>query len=212
MGDKARRSILDNVRNSLDRGNIPLTEEPQLSSSLPKTTDRDELINRFSVELEALGVTCYHERTETAVRDRIRSLIAGKTILSWDPLSLPYRMVDILHDRKVYFGTNPKEVKERAEVGITGVDAAIAETGSLVLNSNEKQPRTASLLPPIHIAIVQPGDIVPNLEVFLALNDPEIDEMSNVTVITGPSRTADIELSITLGVHGPGELIVVIGP
>jgi L-lactate dehydrogenase complex protein LldG len=138
--------------------------------------------------------------------------VSGKKVLAWDAASLPYGLGEIVPPGEPIPGSEPKEVKERAQTGLTGVQAAIAATGSLVVFSADGQPRTASLLPPIHIAVVRPDDLVPDLEAFISRLDPRNPGSPNITVITGPSRTADIELSITLGVHGPGELIVIIGP
>jgi L-lactate dehydrogenase complex protein LldG len=91
-------------------------------------------------------------------------------------------------------------------VGLTGSIAGIAETGSLVIPSGVGRPQTASLLPEIHLAILHEKDIYANLAMILRLN--EIFEKSAVTLVSGPSRTADIEMTLTIGVHGPGELHV----
>jgi L-lactate dehydrogenase complex protein LldG len=105
----------------------------------------------------------------------------------------------------------------RAEVGITGVDVAIAESGTLVVLGGAGRGRLASLLAPVHIAIVFESQIVRGLGEALArlrvLHGPTLFERcSSVTCITGPSRTADIELTLTLGVHGPRELNVIVLP
>ena len=113
-----------------------------------------------------------------------------------------------------------KEVEDMrsADIGITGVDFAVAESGTLVLLTDGKKLRSASLLPPIHVAIMKPDDVVlENLEDFFTIirqsflnATSSTDFTSCFTFITGPSRTADIELSLTLGVHGPRELYVLV--
>jgi hypothetical protein len=90
--------------------------------------------------------------------------------------------------------------------GVTGALVGIAESGSLVLVSGEGRPLTASLLPDIHIAILRESDLVPTLAEALAR--PEIREASAAVIITGPSRTGDIEMVLAIGVHGPKELHV----
>ncbi len=101
-----------------------------------------------------------------------------------------------------------------ADIGITGADFAIADTGTLVLLSSPKQPRLTSLLPPVHIAILKKENIVLNIyALFAKLGETyeKNDELSTcISFITGPSRTADIELNLTLGVHGPEKAIVII--
>ena len=97
-------------------------------------------------------------------------------------------------------------------VGITEVDYAIADTGTLVLFSNNNKPRIPSVLTPVHIAILNKENILSNIhQLFFEIKKDHkdlTDISSCMTFITGPSRTADIELSLTLGVHGPGRLIV----
>ncbi len=97
-----------------------------------------------------------------------------------------------------------------ADVGITGADYALADTGTLVMLSSRREARLISLLPPAHIAIVPRGCILTGLdELFSVLPDPGA-ESSSMVLITGPSRTADIEQILVRGVHGPGQLTVLI--
>ena len=91
-------------------------------------------------------------------------------------------------------------------VGITGALVGIADTGSLLLVGGPGSPLTASLLPEIHVAILKTSALVPSLPDALGLS--EVREAAAGVIISGPSRTADIEMTLTIGVHGPGELIV----
>ncbi len=212
MNDRAREAILSRVRDALRAIALPGSEPVERPLSPVSMSGREELIEQFIGELENLDVICYREREEGGIQERVRALVSGRTVLAWEADSLPYGLGDVVRSGKSISGSASKEVKERAEIGLTGVQAAIAATGSLVVYSSDAQPRTASLLPPTHIAVVRPYDVVPDLETFISRVDPRNPGSPNITVITGPSRTADIELSITLGVHGPGELVVVIGP
>ncbi len=98
------------------------------------------------------------------------------------------------------------------DVGVTGAQAAIAETGTLVLESERERHRLASLLPPVHIAILNAADICLSLGEALRLvrRDGSTAMSRTITFITGPSRTADIELTLAIGVHGPKELYVIV--
>jgi len=96
------------------------------------------------------------------------------------------------------------------EVGITRAQAAIAETGTLVLDSSCERNRLVSVVPPVHIAIVAASRIYPTLADVLAMLQSGKEVSPAITFITGPSRTADIELTLTIGVHGPQELYVVV--
>lgn len=90
-------------------------------------------------------------------------------------------------------------------VGITWADLAIAETATVMLSAGLDRPRLASLAPPIHIVLVRESDIVPHLEDAM----DRFGAGRTSVLITGPSRTADIEGVLVRGVHGPGQLIVV---
>ncbi len=91
-------------------------------------------------------------------------------------------------------------------VGVTGALAGIADTGSLLLLSGAGHTLTASLLPQVHVVILKTSRIMPTLANALDLD--EVRTAAAGVVITGPSRTADIEMTLTIGVHGPGELHV----
>ena len=102
-----------------------------------------------------------------------------------------------------------------AGMGITGADYAIAETGSVVVLPRRGLSRLVSLLPPIHVAIVRPEDVIESLEdLFTLRRDAFYSEGAEaggyLNIITGPSRTADIEQTLVIGVHGPVEAHMVI--
>ncbi len=98
-----------------------------------------------------------------------------------------------------------------ADLGITSVDWAVAETGTLALCSTPGQGRVVSLLPATYLAILEPSQIVPDLfDLFERLEERKHDLPSNIALVTGPSKTGDIELKLTTGVHGPGNVNVVV--
>jgi L-lactate dehydrogenase complex protein LldG len=99
-----------------------------------------------------------------------------------------------------------------SDVGVTGVQWGIAETGTLVLVSDAEHHRLASLVPPVHIALLRAVDLRRTLgDVLAEIGGRGVADISRcVTFITGPSRTSDIELTLALGVHGPVELHVIV--
>ena len=98
-----------------------------------------------------------------------------------------------------------------AGIGISSVTAAVAETGSLALASAPGSERVASLLPPVHVAIVGSDQIVADLFDLFAMMEPSKPQMpTNLVLITGPSKTGDLELRLTTGVHGPGKWHVIV--
>jgi L-lactate dehydrogenase complex protein LldG len=103
-----------------------------------------------------------------------------------------------------------KQELVQVNIGVTSADYAIADTGTLVLVSGGEQHRLMSLVPPVHVCLLEEDRVVASLPDFLALAGQKYYSSRSAplttTFITGPSRTADIELSLTLGVHGPREL------
>jgi L-lactate dehydrogenase complex protein LldG len=98
----------------------------------------------------------------------------------------------------------PRGAEDRDAIGVTGVYCALAETGTLMVLSGPQTPATASLLPPTHIAIVPVARIVRHMEDGWALARAELGELPRaVNFISGPSRTGDIDQTISVGVHGP---------
>ncbi len=94
------------------------------------------------------------------------------------------------------------------DIGITSAQFGIAETGTLVIESDKEFNRLTSLIPPVHICILEASKIRHNLGEVLS--ELEKDLSKSITFITGPSRTSDIELTLAIGVHGPQELFVIL--
>jgi L-lactate dehydrogenase complex protein LldG len=96
------------------------------------------------------------------------------------------------------------------DAGISSAQWAIAETGTLVLESKNERHRLVSLVPPVHIAIVEAGRILRTMSEVLEAVSTASELSRTVTFITGPSRTSDIELTLAIGVHGPAKLHVIV--
>jgi L-lactate dehydrogenase complex protein LldG len=101
---------------------------------------------------------------------------------------------------------------ESVTFGLTGADAAFADTGTLALMSGPGRPRLASLSVRTHVALLDPRRLYPSWAAWLVVEGAgaqgRLASASNLTLITGPSRTGDIEMTLSVGVHGPGELLV----
>lgn len=109
--------------------------------------------------------------------------------------------------------TDHEELRElcaAVDVGITSADYVLADTGTLVMLSSQREARLISLLPPAHIAVVTRERILTGLDELLTVLPQPALETSSLVLITGPSRTADIEQILVRGVHGPGQITVVI--
>lgn len=95
------------------------------------------------------------------------------------------------------------------DVGVTGADAALAESGSLVLAHGPGRPRMASLIPDVHIALLDIATLQWTLAHWAGKNPEIAANTTNLVLVTGPSRTADIEQQLNLGVHGPRHVHIV---
>lgn len=211
----ARTAILNRIDTALRTARIPAAPS---ASEAHAATEPDRtggarpigLLERFATEARALGVDVFVETSPQAVRDRLASLTSGLRVLSWNLDQLPYDAGDVIGG--AFSGSAPRSTQAAAEVGVTGCHGAIAETGSLALISKPGCSRTVSLLPALHIALVHPRDLVFGMGEFFAARAADIAAASNLTFVTGPSRTADIELSLTIGVHGPARVVIIVGP
>ena len=103
-----------------------------------------------------------------------------------------------------------KETVFNVDAGITSAAGAIAETGALILWPSEKEPRLMSIVPSIHIAVLKADTIHNTLLDAMQNENWSIRMPTNIVLVSGPSKTADIEMTLAFGVHGPKELIVLI--
>ena len=138
--------------------------------------------------------------------------VAGHCIVTTDVTDVLNRILADLKAEQIARSDDPPNAQDifGFDVGISTAQAAIAETGTLVLDSAYERHRLVSLVPPVHIAIVKASAIVETLAEALALLQKDQEISPVITFITGPSRTADIELTLAIGVHGPQQLYVIV--
>ncbi|MFW5691394.1 MAG: LutC/YkgG family protein [Chloroflexota bacterium] len=232
----SRDDILGRLRSARGRpfpDAAPVPVQYQPVTRIDDTTP-DGLLARFRNELTALQGEVYIEADGEAARARVVALLAEAAaahtgageprIACWHfryiPIPRLYTTlqkagytVDYPH---IHADDRPAELArlEQAVAGLTGVEAAIAATGTLVIGSGPGKSRIPGMLPPVHVAVVRRDQLLPRLEDWLARQRADgmraVQDRANVCFITGPSRTADIEKQLVVGVHGPGRLQVVI--
>jgi len=148
----------------------------------------------------------------------------SQEILSWDPDELPLPGIgQYLTDAGIELfvpndlrAESDRKRASAAAIGLTGVDAALAGTGSVVLAPTTGRSRVASLLPYRHIALIPMSAIYPTVESWLAALREQgrlgdfVRDSAQLAFITGPSKSADIELNLTLGVHGPKQIHAIV--
>ncbi len=173
-------------------------------------------------ELEAVGGAAHRAASLAEAREQIVAILeraGAQRVLRGDTPLL--RRLDL--DRTLATvglavtaagpDATPERLREAAfavDAGITSVDFAVAETGTLALRPGPGHGRAVSLLPPVHVAVLEERDVVWELAALFERVAERGGMPSALTFITGPSRTGDIEQTLTIGVHGPGELHLVV--
>jgi len=224
MAERANQiSVLEDVRGALGR-TAPVVPEPL--EPFTETLDEagpDSILERFTREVQAVR-GAVHVSNIGNLFDTILEICAngsGEVALSGASLLNDLELgAKLTAQGQITFspdGVNHEELIARLEgavAGITCVDYALAETGTLALSSDETAALLVSLLPPVHIAIVRRSQIYSTLEeVIDRLGHQLVNHEAagrSVSFITGPSRTSDVELVLSIGVHGPKELHVIL--
>jgi L-lactate utilization protein LutC len=221
----SRDLFLQRVRSSLQAGRHPggaAGVEPR--GRVGYQGAGSDSVACFRDELTAAGGFCHVVPDRAAVVAKVMDLVQSKSarrILVGrgpfiDTLNLSARLRALDVEVTALDALAPDISREHffaADIGISGVDYLIAETGTVALLAQPGEPRSLSLLPPVHIAVGDSTQLLPDLfDLFERLPSEEGTPVlpSCLTLITGPSKTGDIELRLVTGVHGPGEIHVVL--
>lgn len=208
----AREKILHKVRTALGRsaGQAP-APVPPVRIRIPEVP-MEARIESFVAALEALnGKTLVASSMDEALQ-YAAGLTAGRHVVASNAPFLRECGVTALPGVRsgFYDKAELREACATADLGITSADYALADTGSLVMIASPREARLVSLLPPVHLAIVPRERLLTGLDELFTLLPQPAEQASSMVLITGPSRTADIEQILVRGVHGPGEIHVVI--
>jgi L-lactate dehydrogenase complex protein LldG len=209
--NRARQEMLDRVRGALGHtGRAQAKPIPPTARIAPRVAGSPEAeLERLLSEVDKLGgKTRRLEQADlaSALGALVKAEAVKKATLWQTPELLEWRMPEILGSLGVDTVSPyaPNREVAACDLGITGADFALPETGTLVLRAAGDKPRTVSLLPRVHLAIITPDILRADLhQVF-----EETGQEGYFVFITGPSRTSDIELTLTIGVHGPQALYV----
>lgn len=166
----------------------------------------------FCRELTAAGGEVLFARTAAEAHAELRQVLRTsgvKTVAHHAAATLAPIDPETLRDEWELCGPHGAVISDcaRAEAGLTGCCGAVASTGTILMAAGAQTPRSTSLLPPLHIAVLHEEQIVADLASALR-RFPLLP--SQLIHITGPSRTGDIEHDLTRGVHGPGRIVVLL--
>lgn len=220
--------ILSRIRAGLKQSVLPQAQATLPPRALaPNPASLDALVESFQQNLLSVGGELYQAITSAAVVAQIIQLtkdLNTTDLLAWEEANLPLPGLTAqlqASGLRLINGSLAPDPAERHQqltefsqplVGLTGALAGLADTGSIALASGAGRGRVASLLPVLHIALLPRRQFYPTMAAFLADHSQVVTQSSNLVFITGPSRTADIEMVITRGVHGPKRLAVVLLP
>lgn len=208
----ARDKILHKVRTALGRsaGQDPHAAPPP-RIALPEMALQAR-VDSFVAALEALNGKTLVAPGPAEAKEYAAALASGKRVVASNAPFLRDCCITTLPEVRSGF-TAAEDLRDAcaaADLGITSADYALADTGTLVMLSSPEEARLISLLPPVHLAVLPRRRLLSGLdELFTVLPQPSA-QTSSMVLITGPSRTADIEQILVRGVHGPGSIHVVI--
>ena len=219
---ESRQSILDSLRSlRKDSGSRPRPRyTPEMIFADIPTPDRATLLEQFSKKLTALRGEVFTVASHDEAARKIAELARESEWLRCGRQRSPLldRLFD--SDQELAFlapqmtvvegdDTLPHATVESIQCAFTVADALVARTGSIVLRSTTAGGRRLSVLPPVHCVVATADQLVPCLSPWLSTSHQD-RSWSYSTIITGPSRTADIERILVLGAHGPKRLIVIV--
>lgn len=215
---EARDDILTAIRSGLKSALLPeaMRDHPVNDVARPAAGLADFVANVVALSGELI-------RTETAQQaaQAVAELCRARgwaQALAWDASEIGCEgLPEALATAGIEVATEgqPDSLKG-IPVGITGAEAGLADTGTVVVRSGPGRSQVASLLPPAHIVVMETACVLPDMRSYFEKLDASggaaahLQAAGNLVLISGPSRTADIEQVLTLGVHGPRELFVVL--
>jgi L-lactate dehydrogenase complex protein LldG len=222
-----RERILASIRDGLLRASPPGASNGSTTRLAASAPPVPEMLEQFSAALTALSG---HVHRAAGILD-VAEIIAGlahahqaPSFISWDDeyLGCPGHLAALSSRglaRVTYDVSGDPEQRARdvdtlagLVLGVTGAHAALADSGGLVLINGPGRGRLVSLLPFVHVAVVEERRLRPSLAALLHEEPGLLDAASNVVIVAGPSRTADIEMTLTHGVHGPKHVHVIVTP
>jgi L-lactate dehydrogenase complex protein LldG len=183
--------------------------------SFPTAQSGAHLFPEFAERAKAVSAEVFHCTTAKEARETLLRLIEAanvrKAVVVESPLQMAAGITEALRSRGIEVHTEPEEIAEHAptaDIGISGVEFGVAETGSVFQEGCEIATRLVTILPPFHVVFLPSANIVPGITEAFEIIANHFDR-GYIGFITGPSRTADIERVLTIGVHGPSRFAVI---
>lgn len=208
----SREAVLAKVRQSLGRTpGQAVAPIPPVRIRIPEI-GLEERIDRMKVCLERLAGKFYRATSQEDAKAYVATRVAGAEAVASNSPFLSQCGITAMPNVRTNWTDSAalREICARAGFGITCADYALADTGTVVLLTSREEARLISLLPPVNLVLVPQERILSGLDELLSLESLPVEQRSAMVLITGPSRTGDIEQILVRGVHGPGEIHAIV--
>jgi L-lactate dehydrogenase complex protein LldG len=208
----SREHILHKVRTALGRSAGQAVAEAPPARIVVPHVEMEERIASMRARIEALAGKTARAATPAEACAMVAEAIEGKSAVASNAPFLAECGITRLAGVRSGI-TDREELRAAcasAGVGITSADYVLGDTGTLVMIASPHEARLVSLLPPAHIAVVPKERILTGLDELFSILPEPASQTSSMVLITGPSRTADIEQILVRGVHGPGQIMAIV--
>jgi L-lactate dehydrogenase complex protein LldG len=218
MSDQSRDRIFARLTAGSQQASEPIAKPAPIPA---KSYNRAEKIETLKTLMEAMRTEVHttdaqnwiHQLAAILKLRKLKTLVYPPQTALGDALESHWENDRDNLPQLVPYETEIEDFKDRLftiDAGITSTAGAIADPGALILWPSEKEPRLMSLVPSIHIAVLEADKIFSSFSEAMQSEKWSTKMPTNVVLISGPSKTADIEMTLAFGVHGPRELIVLI--
>ena len=218
MSEGSRQRIFSRLQAASRQPRVPVSQPLELPIKTYSQKDKIEklisLMEAMRTEVHLSSAQNWANTVKNILKKReLKSLLYAPRTVVGETLAHHWGNDDVDLPQLIPYEMEIEQLKERVftiEAAITSSAGAIAETGALILWPTEKEPRLMSIVPPLHIAVLQADKIHNSLSEVIQKENWPAKMPTNVVLVSGPSKTADIEMTLAFGVHGPKELIVLI--
>lgn len=207
MANSARDNILAAVKSALSQPKTPAVAKPDMMSSLYVREKGKDPVLVFAENFAARKAVFFYSESIAEFRQQITAYLDErkfKQIFVWEK-----ELSEELAHCHIQFETSDRNLAA-VDCGITLCECLVERTGSILVSSRQGAGRRLSIYPPVHIVVASVGQLLPDIKDSLAYMRKKYGQRlpSMMSLITGPSRTADIEKTLVMGAHGPKELIL----
>ncbi len=207
MANDSREAILEKIRQALTKSIKPPTELAYPVQDVYHPSPSGDMVVQFAEIFTARKGIFFYAQGLEEFRIQIHAFVKErgfKSIHAWEP-----ELIEELKFSKIDFASNDRNIGSM-DCGITLCECLLSRTGSILVSSRQLAGRRLTIYPPTHIVVASAGQMVPDIKEAMTFMQKKYGDKlpSMISMVTGASRTADIERTLVMGAHGPKELIL----